>query len=238
MHFNPMLDDENTRNAMTGIYPILNVSPQTEVEDLLEWAVKLPDAGIRMVQIRAKLFAEDTLPGILDELTVNLRGAGLMVVLNDYVELVGITGADGVHIGIEDYPVFNARQLLGPKAIIGATCRDYTEALMVIGQGATYVAMGSVYESQTKRGLPIIGTEGLKAAVDEIKKETPPRPGWGRFDSTPVAAIGGVTFDRLKEIYEAGASMAAVIGAIQGADAPVKAARNLADEWNRLAGKQ
>jgi thiamine-phosphate pyrophosphorylase len=234
MNFNPLMHDSETRNALRGIYPILNVTPRTEIEELLGWALNLPDAGIRMIQIRAKMFPDDVLPGVLDELVGNLRGAGLMVVLNDFVELVGITGAEGVHVGIEDYPVFNARQMLGPRAIVGATCRNFTEALMVIGQGATYVALGSIYESPTKKGPPVIGLDGLKQAVDEIKKEGPPRPGWGRFDSTPVVAIGGITLERLREVHDSGASMAAVIGAIQDADAPVEAARALVDEWNRL----
>ena len=183
---------------------------------------------------RAKMIDENVLPHLLDDIVNHLRGSGLAVVLNDYVECVKITGADGVHLGYEDYPIFEARALLGQKAIIGATVRNYGEALHASGQGASYLGAGSVYESPTKGGLPVIGVEGITEIKDHLNEEAMPRPGWGRFDHVPICAIGGITKERLSEVYEAGASIAAMIGAIQDQDDPVKAARELVVEWGRF----
>ncbi len=238
MYFGPLTEDTETANALRGIYPILNITLKTDTDALLDWALKLPDAGIRMVQLRAKLVGDNVITGVLDELINSLRGAGLLVIINDYVELVGITGADGVHLGLDDFPVFEARHMLGRKAIIGATCRNFSEALMAIGFGATYVAVGSVYASPSKIGIPVLGIEGLELAVDKIKEESPARPGWGRYDLTPVVAIGGIKKDRLPEIFAAGASMAAVISAIQDADDPLKAAGKLVKKWRKLSGEK
>ena len=237
--FDPMNIDavhrnERNRKILRGIYPIINIFPETDIDALLDWSVGLPEAGIKLVQVRAKRFDDQVLPGVLDEVVGHLAGAGLAVVLNDYVELAGITGANGLHLGLDDFPIFEARAILGPDAIIGATCRNHAEALLAIGQGATYVAAGCIFKSSTKTGIPLIGLEGLGEIVEHIDSEAPSRPGWGRKDNVPVCAIGGINLGNLKDVYDAGASMAAVISAIQDAEDPLAAAKELVDEWNRL----
>ncbi|MFH1677062.1 MAG: thiamine phosphate synthase [bacterium] len=233
MRFEPFIDDSKTPELLKGIYPIVNVEPGIDIDDILEKTAKFPEAGIRLVQLRAKRFDEDKLSGILDDLVNDLRGSGLAVILNDYIELAEMTGADGVHLGLDDYPIFNARAMLGPNAIIGATCRNATEALMAIGQGATYIAAGSIYESPTKPGLPVISVWGLREIVEHIKEEGPPRMGWNQYDRTPVCAIGGITIEKLRDVKSAGADMVAIVGAIWNAPDAFEAARVLVEEWNK-----
>jgi len=227
-------DEPDIQDVLRGIYPILSIDPETDIESMLDWAMKLPPAGIKLVQVRLKRFAVDSIAGLLDELVNDLRSVGLTVILNDYVELVNVTGADGVHIGIDDFPIFEARALLGQKAIIGATVRNHADALLATGQGASYVAAGSIYKSPTKSGIPIIGIDGLKEIMEHIDRESMPRMGWGRFDHVPVCAIGGINVDNIDQVYDAGASMVAVISAIQSADDPVSAAHELVSAWDKL----
>jgi len=225
--------NESNRGIVRGIYPILNFMPDSDVEGILEWAIGLPDVGIKLVQVRAKLYSDIALPMFLDEIVSQLRGSGLAVILNDYVELVGPTGADGVHLGADDFPIADARAILGKNAIIGSTCRTGEKAIADIRQGATYVAAGSIFESRTKSGLPIIGTQGLKEIVDYIAHEAPMRQGWGSQGSVPVCAIGGIAKDNLGDVRRAGAGMVAVIGAIQDAEDPLQAAGELVKEWEK-----
>ena len=91
------IDDKNAIALLRGVYPIIDISPETSLEPMLDWALRLHDAGIRLVQVRAKRFSEIALTGILDDVVGTLKGSGLAVVVNDYIELVGIIGADGVH---------------------------------------------------------------------------------------------------------------------------------------------
>jgi thiamine-phosphate pyrophosphorylase len=233
MNIERIHDDQNAREACLGIYPILNFTPQTDIDSVLDWAVNLPDVGVKVVQVRAKLFEDNALIGVLDEIVNQLKGSGLTVILNDYVELVGPTGADGVHIGLDDFPVFEARVILGQKAIIGTTTRDFAGALQAVGQGTTYVACWSIYQSSTKSGIPIIGLVGLEEIVKHIEMETSPKPGWGRRGYIPVCAIGGINKDNLEEVVKAGASMVAVIGAVQGSEEPLVGAKELVEEWER-----
>ncbi len=225
--------DPRQQDVLRGIYPIINIDPETDIDHTLDWATRLPDAGIKIVQVRAKRFDETVLGGLLDNVINDLRGAGLTVILNDYVELAGITGADGVHLGLDDFPIFEARALLGQKAIIGATVRNFSDALQAAGQGATYIAAGSIFESPTKTGIPVIGLDGLKEIGRHIEEESMPRTGWGRFDHIPICAIGGIDKENLKDVIDAGASMAAVIGAIQNAENPVEASSELKTTWEQ-----
>lgn len=212
-------------NPLRGIYPILNVTPESDPHAVVDLGMSLVDAGIRLVQVRPKRIPEDTLLTLLDDIVNMLRGAGLTVILNDYVELVRIVGADGVHLGLEDFPVQDARRVLGRGAIIGATCRNPEQAVAAAVQGASYVAAGSVYQSSTKSGVPIVGLEGLRAVASVLA----PR-------GIPVCAIGGITRGRLKEVHAAGAQMVAVVDAIQNANDPVEAAKDLVEEWEHLSG--
>jgi thiamine-phosphate diphosphorylase len=220
--------NENTGippQLLQGIYPILNVTPATDVDSLLDWACRLVDVGIHLVQVRAKGIAESALPMLLDDITGFLRGSGMTVILNDYVELVGITGADGVHLGLEDFPVSGARRILGSRAVVGATCRISDQALSAITQGASYVAAGSVFESRTKEGPPIIGTTGLKKIVDEVRRMHGMR--------ISVCAIGGIDKTNISEVRNAGADIVAVVGAVQDQDDPLKAAEALVKAWEK-----
>ena len=227
-------DEPEITQVLKGIYPILNIDPKTDIHAMLDWAVNLPDAGIKLVQVRAKMIEKNALPQLLDEVVNHLKGAGLRVIINDYAELVKITGADGVHLGYEDFPIFEARAILGHSAIVGATVRHFGEALQASGQGASYIAAGSVYESGTKSGIPVIGIDELKGVHQHLIDEGMPRLGWGRFDHVPICAIGGINKNNLKEVYDAGASMAAVIGSVQGSDDPLKSAEELVKAWESL----
>lgn len=218
-----------SKDILHGIYPILNIGHETDIEALLSWAVQLTDSGIKLVQVRVKGISESRLPMLLDEIVSTLRGAGLTVIINDYVEFVGLTGADGVHLGADDLSVTDARRILGQKMIIGATCRNIEQARAAVYQGASYVAAGSIYQSSTKSGLPIIGLKTLSeiaGCLSGLKTSMGARPS--------LCAIGGITKERLGEIISAGADMAAVVSAIQNHPDPLEASRALVNEWNAV----
>ncbi|MFI1993287.1 thiamine phosphate synthase [Actinoplanes sp. NPDC020271] len=109
------------------------------------------------------------------------RAAGAMCLVNDSVGVALAAGADGVHVGADDLPVDAARRVLGPDAIVGATCRTAEDAREAIARGASYLGVGPAFATSTKDGLPPpLGPDriaGVAAAV----------PG------TPVLAIGGIT---------------------------------------------
>lgn len=119
------------------------------------------------------------------------------LLINDDVELCVAVGADGVHLGQTDGSLWQARQRLGPAAIIGATCHDSLElAATAVDNGASYIAFGAIYPSSTKPGAAAASLDTLTAARK-----------WG----LPVVAIGGITADNAAPVIAAGADCVAVI---------------------------
>lgn len=129
---------------------------------------------------------------------------GALVIVNDRADLALLAGADGVHVGEDDLPVREARQLLGPDRLVGWTAKTIAEARQGIAQGADHVGFGPVFVSRTKAmGPPPHGAEGLAVAVKALE--------------VPVVAISGIGLSNIGEVARAGAAAAAVIEAIFGA---------------------
>ncbi|MFP5430433.1 MAG: thiamine phosphate synthase [Gammaproteobacteria bacterium] len=156
--------------------------------------------GAIAVQYRDK--GDDT-PRRLEEaiaLRLLCRRYGVPLLINDDVELCVAVGADGVHLGQTDGSLAQARQRLGPTAIIGATCHDSLDlAATAVAGGASYIAFGAMYPSSTKPGA-------AGASLDTLQT--------GRKWGLPVVAIGGISADNAAPIIAAGADCVAVINGL------------------------
>ncbi|MDO9622751.1 MAG: thiamine phosphate synthase [Pseudomonas sp.] len=139
----------------------------------------------------------------------NRYGAGLIV--NDDAELAARLGV-GLHLGQTDGSLSVARALLGRQAIIGGTCHAQLElAEAAAKDGASYVAFGRFFDSNTKPGAPSATLELLDEAKSRI--------------NLPIVAIGGVTLDNAGLLIAHGASMVAVIHALFAADSAAEVER-------------
>jgi thiamine-phosphate pyrophosphorylase len=167
-------------------------------------------AGASWVQVRTKPASDRArldLPqrGDLDRIESACAERGATCLVDDRVDLALAVGAAGVHVGADDLPVALARRLLGPDALIGATCRTADDVARAADEGADYVGVGPVHATTTKAGLPDpIGAAGLAAIT--------------RRATLPVIAISGITVARVAEVLDAGAHGVAVVGAVY--DAP------------------
>ncbi len=123
------------------------------------------------------------------------------LLINDDVDLAIAVGADGVHIGKEDGAIAYARDRLGAEAIIGASCYNAVErALEAQAQGATYVAFGRFFPSNSKPLAAPAELTTLQAAKLKI--------------SVPTVAIGGILPENAGQLLNAGADLLAVIGGL------------------------
>lgn len=169
------------------------------------------EGGCRWIQLRMKGAAADA---IVDE-GRKVRGLcnryGAKLILDDHVELVAKIGADGVHLGKNDMPVAEARSILGPGIIIGATANTADDIRRAIAAGADYVGLGPFRFTTTKEKLsPILGVDGYRRILSEIGAEI------------PVVAIGGITLDDMPCLMGTGISGVAISGAILNAADPVE----------------
>jgi thiamine-phosphate pyrophosphorylase len=147
--------------------------------------------------------------------------AGVAVLINDSPELARELGADGVHVGWDDVPVKDARKLLGPDAIVGATAKNSYHTAMQAGEdGADYVAFGAFYPTATKEST-------VPAELDLLQV-------WQAAMVLPCVAIGGITVANAAPLVTAGADFIAVSSGVwnhpDGAAAAVKAFNVLLDE--------
>lgn len=134
--------------------------------------------------------------------------------VNDRLHVALAVGAAGGHVGADDLPVDAARRVLGPTAILGATCREPAGATAAVAAGASYLGVGPCYATATKDGLPApIGPDGIRRVASAV--------------SVPVIAIGGVTAARVPALRAAGAYGVAVVGAISLAADPARATAEL-----------
>lgn len=136
---------------------------------------------------------------------------GAALIINDDAELAARLGV-GLHLGQTDGSLSVARALLGRKAIIGGTCHAQLElADAAAREGASYVAFGRFFNSNTKPGAPAADVELLDAAKTRI--------------NLPIVAIGGVTLDNAPALIAHGASMVAVVHGLFSADSAAEVER-------------
>ncbi len=150
---------------------------------------------------------------------------GATFILDDRVELVGATGADGVHLGKNDTPPDEARYALGRKAIIGSTANTFEDIDRAALLGADYIGLGPFRFTETKKRLsPILGAEGYSAIMSRCRKEG---------IDLPVVAIGGITAEDIPALMETGISGIAVSGALLNAPDPTAETGKMMEIINR-----
>ncbi|MBI4529133.1 MAG: thiamine phosphate synthase [Deltaproteobacteria bacterium] len=164
----------------------------------------LLDGGASVIQIRGKTMTSGLIFELACQARVLTRQAGALLIVNDRVDIALATGADGVHLGQDDFPLDVARRLLGDK-LIGISTHDLEQARAAEQGGADYIGFGPLFGTATKQtGYSPRGLEMLR----KIRKTV----------SIPIVAIGGITEKNVQEVWEAGADGAAIINDIMGAE--------------------
>jgi thiamine-phosphate pyrophosphorylase len=155
-------------------------------------------AGAVLIQYR---FTQGDTGMLMEEAGRLKRLAGAVpFIVNNRIDIARAVGADGVHLGRNDPPIREARQILGTRAIVGASVDSVESALAAAEAGASYLAVSPVYASSTKPDAgPGLGT----AMVAAIRGRT----------RLPLAVIGGITPARALACREAGADLVCAIGA-------------------------
>ncbi len=138
-------------------------------ERLFEAATQALAAGVKAIQLRDKSASATQLEVLGSRLVALCNQYGALCIINDRTDIALACGAHGVHLGQGDGSVPEARRLLGDSAIVGVTCHaDITLARQARDEGASYVAFGRFYSSNTK---PLAGAASIGVvhqAVAEI----------------------------------------------------------------------
>lgn len=171
----------------------------------LEYAVEqVLSGGATMLQLRDKYADFDTLCRESDRLLKICQRYNVPLIINDNVQAVLKSGADGVHLGQNDTQIDFARKILGKSKIIGGSARTVDLAKKAELNGADYIGCGAVFGTSTKADAEYIGTERLKEICSAI--------------NVPTVAIGGVNAQNINQLKNCKISGAAVVSGIFGAE--------------------
>ncbi|MCR4689109.1 MAG: thiamine phosphate synthase [Saccharofermentans sp.] len=132
------------------------------------------------------------------------------LIIDDRVDVMLASGAEGVHLGRSDMKISDARKILGKDVIIGATTKTVPQAVEAYEQGADYLGVGAIYPTTTKVVTVITKVETL----DAICRAVP----------IPANAIGGLNKDNLSVLEGVPIAGICVVSAIMKADDPKKEA--------------
>ena len=138
------------------------------------------------------------------------RALGALSIINDDVELALSAGADGVHLGASDGCWAEARRVLGPERVLGATVRSVEQALRAQAAGADYVGVGPIFDARDSKED---AEAPLGVGVLRSLREHPD------LRTIPIVAIGGIDPARARQCFSAGADgVAAIRGFFGGED--------------------
>lgn len=177
--------------------------------------------GCRWVQLRMKEASEAEVEAVACEALSLCRAAGALFIVDDRVELAHRIGADGVHLGLGDMPVDEARRRLGPKFRIGGTANTFDDVRLQAARGADYIGCGPFRHTTTKQKLaPLLGPEGYRSILERMRV--------GGI-ALPVVAIGGVGADDIPLLRSLGMSGIALSGSVLRASDPVAEMRRVVE---------
>ncbi|CAH0218705.1 thiamine phosphate synthase [Stenotrophomonas lactitubi] len=192
-----------------GVYLITPDEPDTA--RLLARTAPLLAAGATWLQYRNKTASDALRREQATALQALCAAHGVPLIVNDDPALAHAIGAAGVHLGGTDGDIGAARSLLGPDAIIGASCYDQlANAERAVAAGASYVAFGAFFPTTTK-------VTSSRAHVDLLRQSA--------ALGVPRVAIGGLSPDNVGPIIDAGADLLAVVSGIYAAQDPVATQR-------------
>ena len=197
-----------------GLYAITDrkLIPEECLARTVEAAIR---GGAKVIQLREKGADKSEVVRRGKAVLRITREYGVPLIINDSPEAAKETGADGVHLGGDDAPVEEARNLLGGGAIIGVSCYgDIERGVEAEKQGANYAAFGTPYFTPTKPDRDPTPFEVLREAKRRLK--------------IPVFAIGGITPENVSDVLETGVDGVAVITAIFGVEDTEEAVKEIA----------
>ena len=179
-----------------------------DLEEILDATIA---GGCRLIQLREKEWPSGRLLPLAERLRERCRRGSVTFIVNDRVDLAIAVGADGVHLGQDDLPTRAARPLLRPGMVLGRSTHSVAQAREAQSEGADYIAVGSMFPTQTKPNFELVGPELIRAVRPATK--------------SPLIGIGGITRENVAEVIRAGADGVAVISAVCGAPDPAAATR-------------
>jgi|TARA_R110000782_G_scaffold270482_1_gene371687 thiamine-phosphate pyrophosphorylase len=182
------------------------ISQGATAEEQIENIQQVLDAGCKWIQLRFKNVGEKELFKVAQQVKNNCSKHQATFIINDSVKVAKNVDADGVHLGLKDMSVAEAKTILGEDKIIGGTANSIEDVLKRVDEKCSYIGLGPFHFTTTKEILsPILGLKGYETIMHELTK---------REIYIPIYAIGGIQMDDVKGVMNTGVDGVAVSGSI------------------------
>lgn len=200
-----------------AVYVLLDGQRWIESQSALDDQVtQLISAGVTLLQFRDKLLSDGDQVAIGKRLSQLVAGTSTAWIMNDRTDLAIAAGAAGVHLGQDDLSAGAARKMIGDDKLIGVSTHSIEQARQAVADGADYIGVGPVFESQTKHFTEFVGLNLVAAVAKEIE--------------IPAFAIGGINLENASQVRDAGLARVAVSGVVNQADDPTAVVKKLLAE--------
>ena len=216
------LTRQDKLKELTGLYVIVD-RQVLGGRDELEVAREVIQGGAKVIQLRDKQRSMVELLPVAERLKELCLKAGILFIINDYLDLALAVDADGLHIGYGDLPVHVVRRELPAAKIIGSSVTTLSRAIEAGDEGADYISVGSMFPTGSKEGAIVVGLDILKQVREAV--------------SLPLVAIGGIDQSNVGEVIAAGADCVAVISAVLSTPDVKKATKGLVSEIRKARRK-
>jgi thiamine-phosphate pyrophosphorylase len=192
------------------VYPIV---------DNAAWVARLASLGVRLVQLRIKQQPPAVVCAEIAAARACCLAAGAQLIVNDHWQAALEAGCDFVHLGQGDLDGADLAALRRAGVRLGISTHDESELERALALAPDYVALGPIYPTLLK--VMPWAPQGL-ARLGAWKR---------RVGALPLVAIGGLTLERLPDVFAAGADVAAVVTDIVRAAQPEERVQ----QWLRVA---
>lgn len=197
--------------ATAQLYGILDLG-YVAAHDAERVTERMLEGGIDVLQLRAKECEEAEIEALAAHVLPLAQSAGVPLILNDFPQLVPSVGAQGAHVGQDDFAVADARWRAGralagevPLPLIGKSTHSLEQAVAAAAEGADYIGFGPLFATPTKPGRPAIGLDDIRRVHELV--------------SVPIFCIGGIKLENLSGIIAAGARRVVIVsGLLQAPD--------------------
>lgn len=188
------------------------ISQGNTSEEQLQNIRKALENGCNWIQLRFKNSSKIELYALAVYAKELCDVHNAVFIINDNVELAKEINADGVHLGLTDMKIEEARDILGENKIIGGTANTIHDVLLRIKENCDYIGLGPFQYTETKANLsPILGLQGYRSIIEILNTNA--------FE-IPIYAIGGITLENIDDLMETGIQGIAVSGLITNSDNP------------------
>jgi thiamine-phosphate pyrophosphorylase len=195
-------------------YPIQFITHQTDNYTYYQSAELALKGGVRWIQLRMKETPKEEVVKEAQRIKVLCKNYKALFFIDDYIDIALETKAHGVHLGLHDMSIKEARKIAGKELLIGATANAFNHIVMHAEAGADYIGLGPFHFTETKKQLsPVLGLEGVRTIVNQCKKINL---------SLPIYLIGGIQINDLVAIKQIEVDGIAISSAILQSENPIE----------------